>query len=186
VGAFVLWFTGLPAAGKTSIAALVTSDLTARGWTVDTLDGDEVRTHLSRGLGFSKEDRDLSVLRVGWVASRLARAGAAVIVSVISPYEESRRAVRAMIEEHSPFIEIHVATPVAVCIKRDPKGLYKKAFAGEVKHFTGVDGPYEEPSNPELRLFTESRLPRESADEVIARLQELRLIVHKDLVINRG
>jgi adenylyl-sulfate kinase len=173
---FVLWFTGLSAAGKTTVGSLVAQDLEARGLTVEVLDGDVVRTHLSRGLGFSKEDRDTNILRIGWVASRLARAGAAVVVSAISPYEETRRAARAYVEEHAPFVEVHVATPLEVCAARDPKGLYKKALAGELHGFTGVDDPYEEPESPELRLHTETQSPIQSATAVLALLTELELI----------
>jgi adenylyl-sulfate kinase len=182
VSGFVLWFTGLSAAGKTTVGSLVARDLEGRGCTVDVLDGDVVRTHLSKGLGFSKEDRDANILRIGWVASRLARAGAAVVVSAISPYEETRREARAFVEEHSPFVEIHVATPLEVCAERDPKGLYKKALAGEIEHFTGVDDPYEEPTSPELRLHTERQTPEESAAAVLARLEELELIPAKAAV----
>jgi adenylyl-sulfate kinase len=176
---FVLWFTGLSAAGKTTVGSLVARELEARGRTVEVLDGDVVRTHLSKGLGFSKEDRDVNILRIGWVASRLARAGAAVVVSAISPYEETRRAARETVEEQAPFVEIHVATPLEVCAERDPKGLYKKAMAGEIEHFTGVDDPYEIPSDPELRLHTEGQSPAESAALVVARLEELDLIESK-------
>jgi adenylyl-sulfate kinase len=157
----------------------VARELEARGLTVEVLDGDVVRTQLSKGLGFSKEDRDTNILRIGWVASRLARAGAAVVVSAISPYEEARRAARATVEEQAPFVEIHVATPLEVCAERDPKGLYKKAMAGEIEHFTGVDDPYEIPSDPELRLHTEGQAPEASAALVLARLEELELIESK-------
>jgi adenylyl-sulfate kinase len=173
---FVLWFTGLSAAGKTTVGTRVAAELEQRGLTVDVLDGDVVRTHLSHGLGFSKEDRDTNILRIGWVASRLARAGAAVVVSAISPYEETRRTARRYVEEHAPFVEIHVATPLEVCAERDPKGLYKRALAGEIEHFTGVDDPYEVPADPELRLHTESQSPEESAAAVVARLEALQLI----------
>src|SRR4051812_30202303 len=176
---FVLWFTGLSAAGKTTVGSLVARELEARGRTVEVLDGDVVRTHLSKGLGFSKDDRDANILRIGWVASRLARAGAAVVVSAISPYEEARRSARATVEEQAPFVEIHVATPLEVCAERDPKGLYKRAMAGEIEHFTGVDAPYEVPSNPELRLHTGGQAPAESAALVLARLEELELIESK-------
>ena len=172
----MLWFTGLSAAGKTTVGTLVARELEARGRTVDVLDGDVVRTHLSQGLGYSKEDRDSNILRIGWVASRLARAGAAVVVSAISPYEEARQRARTLVEETSPFVEIHVATPLEVCAERDPKGLYRKALAGEIHHFTGVDDPYEIPSNPELRLHTEEQSPEQSAAAVLARLEELQLI----------
>src|SRR6266851_3769760 len=124
---FVLWFTGLSAAGKTTLGSLVARELEERGLTVDVLDGDVIRTHLSKGLGFSKEDRDTNIERIGWVASRLARAGAVVIVSAISPYRDARRNARALVEEHSSFVEVYVATSLDECERRDPKGLYKKA-----------------------------------------------------------
>src|SRR5215471_3773728 len=173
---FVLWFTGLSGAGKTTIANVVEPELERRGFVVDHLDGDIVRTHLSRGLGFSKEDRDTNIARIGWVASRLARAGAVVIVSAISPYEEMRRHARSLVEQHAPFVEIHVATPIEECARRDPKGLYAAAFAGEIEDFTGVSAPYEEPLDPELRLDTYGRTPPESAITVIDRLEELNLL----------
>src|SRR5690242_11813638 len=128
---FVVWLTGLSAAGKSTIGRLVAAELTERGVLVDTLDGDVVRTHLSKGLGFSKEDRDTNIERIGWVASRLARAGAAVIVSAISPYEEARASARALVEEFAPFVEIHVATSLDECERRDVKGLYARARNGE-------------------------------------------------------
>src|SRR5438093_8351295 len=123
---FVVWFTGLSAAGKTTVANIVEAELEQRGLTVDHLDGDIVRTHLSKGLGFSKEDRDANIARIGWVASRLARAGAAVVVSAISPYEDARRHARALVEASSPFVLVHVATSLEECERRDPKGLYRK------------------------------------------------------------
>jgi adenylylsulfate kinase len=176
VSGFVLWFTGLSAAGKTTVGTLVARELEERGLTVDVLDGDVVRTHLSQGLGYSKEDRDTNIARIGWVASRLARAGAVAVVSAISPYEEARRRARTLVEEHAPFVEVHVATSFEVCAERDPKGLYKRALAGEIDHFTGVSDPYEEPSKPELRLDTAGREPAESAAAVLARLEELELV----------
>jgi adenylyl-sulfate kinase len=179
---FVVWFTGLSAAGKTTVGTLVARELEARGLTVDVFDGDVVRTQLSKGLTFSKEDRDTNVERIGWVASRLARAGAAVVVSAISPYEEARRRARAHTEQHAPFVEVHVATPLEVCARRDPKGLYAKARSGEIEHFTGVSDPYEEPSNPELRLDTAGREPAESAASVLARLEELELVPAREAV----
>jgi adenylyl-sulfate kinase len=177
VSGFVLWFTGLSAAGKTTVGSLVATELEERGHTVEVLDGDVIRTHLSQGLGYSKEDRDTNVARIGWVASRLARAGAAVIVSAISPYAEARRRARTLVEETAPFVEIHVATAVEVCAERDPKGLYAKARSGEIQHFTGISDPYEEPRNPELRLDTAGREPGDSAASVLARLEELDLVV---------
>ena len=179
---FVLWFTGLSAAGKTTVGSLVTRELESRGHTVEVLDGGVIRTHLSHGLGYSKEDRDTNIERIGWVSSRLARAGAAVIVSAISPYEEARRRARALVEEHAPFVEIHVATPLEVCAERDPKGLYAKARAGEIDQFTGVSDPYEEPANPELRLDTAGREPAESAASVLARLEELEVVAARESV----
>jgi adenylylsulfate kinase len=173
---FVLWFTGLSGAGKTTIANNVEPELERRGFVVDHLDGDIVRTHLSKGLGFSKEDRDTNIARIGWVASRLARAGAVVIVSAISPYEELRRHARSLVEPHAPFVEIHVATPLEECARRDPKGLYAAAFAGEIEEFTGVSAPYEAPLDPELRLDTSGRTPSESADAVLERLEQLNLL----------
>ena len=179
---FVLWFTGLSAAGKTTVGSRVALELEERGLTVEVLDGDVIRTHLSHGLGYSKEDRDTNVARIGWVASRVARAGAAVVVCAISPYEEARRRARTLVEESAPFVEIHVATPLAVCAERDPKGLYAKARSGEIEHFTGVSDPYEEPSNPELRLHTEGREPAESAAAVLVRLEELELVPAREAV----
>jgi len=170
---FTLWFTGLSGSGKTTIADLVAPELERRGLLVEKLDGDVVRTHLSHGLGFSKEDRDANVERIGWVASRLTRHGAAVIVSAISPYEEARRKARALVEAEGVFVEIHVATPVEECERRDVKGLYARARAGEIPEFTGVSDPYEEPAAPELRLDTTTLAPRESAQLVIAKLEEL-------------
>jgi adenylylsulfate kinase len=176
VSGFVVWFTGLPAAGKTTIANVVEPELERRGFVVDHLDGDIVRTHLSKGLGFSRDDRDTNIARIGWVASRLARAGAAVVVSAISPYEEARRHARSLVEQNAPFVEVHVATPLDECARRDPKGLYAAAFAGEIDDFTGVSAPYEAPSNPELRLDTTTQTPSESAAVVLARLEELHVI----------
>jgi adenylyl-sulfate kinase len=175
-GGFTLWFTGLSGAGKTTIAHLVGPALEERGKIVEYLDGDVVRTHLSKGLGFSKEDRDTNILRIGWVASRLTRHGAAVIVAAISPYEDVRRQARELVEQYGPFVEVHVHASVDECARRDVKGLYAKAFAGEIKGFTGVDDPYEAPSSPELALNTEEHEPEDSARIVIARLEELGII----------
>jgi sulfate adenylyltransferase len=170
---FVVWFTGFSAAGKSTIAGLVAARLEQRGLVVDTLDGDVVRTHLSKGLGFSKEDRDTNIERIGWVASRLARAGAAVVVSAISPYDEARRKSRALVERHGTYVLVHVATSLEECERRDPKGLYAKAHAGEIQEFTGVSDPYEEPTDAELRLNTEGQTPDVSAAAVLAKLEEL-------------
>jgi adenylyl-sulfate kinase len=170
---FVVWFTGLSGAGKTTVANIVEAELEQRGHVVDHLDGDIVRTHLSRGLGFSKEDRDTNIARIGWVASRVARAGAAVIVSAISPYEEARRHARSLVEPHVPFVEVYVATPLEECARRDPKGLYAAAFAGEIDDFTGVSAPYEEPSHPEVRIDTTGVSPSDSARTVLEALERM-------------
>lgn len=171
-----MWFTGLSGAGKTTVSRIVGAELEARGLTVEYLDGDVVRTHLSRGLGFSREDRDINIERIGWVASRLTRAGACVIVSAISPYVATRATARAMVEEHGPFVEVFVNASVAACEERDVKGLYAKARAGEIAEFTGVSDPYEAPESPEIALLTENETPQESAERVVAGLRERGLV----------
>jgi adenylylsulfate kinase len=168
---FTLWFTGLSGAGKTTIAEIVERELRQRFGKVEVLDGDIVRTNLSKGLSFSKEDRDINVLRIGFVADLLTRNGVAVIVSAISPFKEARDQVRRTIGED--YIEIFVDAPVEVCAERDVKGLYKKAFAGEIEQFTGVSDPYEPPAAPELHIKTDEEEPHESARRVVARLEEL-------------
>ncbi len=170
---FTLWFTGLSGAGKSTVAELVGRRLEEARRVVEYLDGDVVRTHLSKGLGFSKEDRDTNIERIGWVASRLTRHGAAVLVSAISPYEETRRKARALVEEFGSFVEVYVEASVETCAARDVKGLYEKAFAGELKEFTGVSDPYEAPSSPELVLNTEDESPERSAQRVLDKLEEL-------------
>jgi adenylyl-sulfate kinase len=159
-----LWFTGLSGAGKSTIANIVVADLQARGRKVELLDGDEIREHLSRGLTFSKEDRDINIRRIGWVASVLARNGVVAVTAAISPYRAVRDEVRSSMDN---FIEIHVATSLEDCEGRDVKGLYAKARAGEIPEFTGVSDPYEPPENPELRIETSGRTPQESAAEVV-------------------
>ena len=166
---FVVWFTGLSGAGKTTVANIVEAELEQRGLLVEHLDGDIVRTHLSKGLGFSKEDRDANIARIGWVASRIARAGAAVVVSAISPYEDARRHARSLVESHAPFIEVYVATPLEECARRDPKGLYARARAGELSGLTGVGAPYERPADPDLVLGTLD----ESVERGVERVLEL-------------
>jgi adenylylsulfate kinase len=175
-GGFTVWFTGLSGAGKTTIAHMVGQELEARDCIVEYLDGDVVRTHLSKGLGFSKEDRDTNIERIGWVASRLTRHGAAVLAAAISPYEETRRKARALVEDFGPFVEVHVQASVEACAERDTKGLYEKALAGDIKGFTGVDDPYEAPRHPELVLETEREEPQESAQKVLDKLAELGLV----------
>ena len=175
-GGLTVWFTGLSGAGKTTIAHHVGPALEERGKIVEYLDGDVVRTHLSKGLGFSKEDRDTNIGRIGWVASRLTRHGGAVIVAAISPYEETRRAARELVEQYGSFVEVHVHASVEECARRDVKGLYEKAFAGEIKEFTGVSDPYEEPRNAEVVVNTEETSPEEAAQAILTRLEELELI----------
>jgi len=167
---FTLWFTGLSGAGKTTIADIVERELRLRHGKIEVLDGDIVRTNLSKGLTFSREDRDTNVLRIGFVAELLSRNGVGVIVSAISPFKEVRDAVRRSVGED--FIEIYVDAPLEVCAERDVKGLYKKAFAGEIEHFTGVSDPYEPPSSPELHIKTDEEEPHESARRVVLRLEE--------------
>ena len=168
---FTLWFTGLSGAGKTTVAEIVEKELRDRIGNVEVLDGDIVRTNLSKGLGFSREDRDTNILRIGFVANLLTRNGVAVIVSAISPYKEARDLVRRDIGDD--FIEVFVDCPVEVCAERDVKGLYKKAYAGEIKEFTGVSDPYEPPAAPELTLRTNEEDAAESAKRVITKLEEL-------------
>ncbi len=168
---FTLWFTGLSGSGKSTIAQLIGPEIERRGVLVDHLDGDVVRTNLSKGLGFSREDRDTNILRIGFVAKLLTRHGACVICAAISPYRETRDMVREMIDDR--FVEIYVATSLEECERRDLKGLYAKARSGEIKEFTGISDPYEPPFNPEITVHTEGRSPEESADFVITELERL-------------
>jgi adenylylsulfate kinase len=163
----VVWFTGLPSAGKTTIANLVAKRLEHAGVPYEVLDGDVVRTHLSKGLGFSKADRDENIRRIGFVAGLLARHGVTVLVSAISPYRDVRDEVRATVDG---FVEVHVATSLATCQARDVKGLYAKHARGELRGLTGVDDPYEAPLDPELVLRTEDESPEASAERVLAYL----------------
>ncbi|GBC76953.1 putative adenylyl-sulfate kinase [bacterium HR08] len=167
---FALWFTGLPSSGKTTIARLLEGHLRARGLRVEVLDGDEVRRHLSPQLGFSKEERDVHIRRIAYVAQLLVRHGVIAIVAAISPYRETRQYARELIGR---FVEVYVKCPLEVCIARDVKGLYKKALRGEIANFTGISDPYEEPLAPELILHSHEETPEESTHRVIARLIEL-------------
>jgi len=151
---FVLWFTGLPGSGKTTIASRVASILRNRGYRVELLDGDWARQTVSAGSGFTREERTAHLKRIAWIARLLARNGVIVLCSFVSPYREARKAVRDIVEEEVPFKEIYVYCPLEECIRRDPKGLYKKALRGEIKHFTGISDPYEPPENPDLVLNT--------------------------------
>ena len=161
---FTLWFTGLSGAGKSTIANILEKKIKDKGLKIEILDGDVVRTHLSKGLGFSKEDRDANIRRIGYVASLLSRNGVIAITAAISPYRSVRDEVREM---HENFIEIYAKCPLEVVEKRDVKGLYKKARAGEILQFTGVSDPYEEPIKPEVVVETSKETPEESADKIL-------------------
>jgi adenylylsulfate kinase len=168
---FTVWFTGLSGAGKSTIAEMLYHELRARDLKVEILDGDVVRRNLSKGLGFSKEDRDTNIIRIAFVAQLLTRNGVATICCPISPYRETRNRAREMIGD---FVEVYVhATVEELARSRDPKGLYKRALAGELKHFTGVDDPYEPPENPELVVDTMVETPEESLRKVLEALARL-------------
>ena len=171
---FTLWFTGLSGAGKTTISKIVEDQLRERGSRVEVLDGDVIRENLSKGLGFSKEDRDTNIRRIAFVADLLSRNGVPVITAAISPYRELRDEARELMGDR--FIEMFVKASVEVCAERDVKGLYEKAFKGQIKEFTGVSDPYEPPLNPELTLDTEHDSAEEDAARVIAMLEERQLI----------
>ncbi|HWG93460.1 MAG TPA: adenylyl-sulfate kinase [Mycobacteriales bacterium] len=169
-----VWFTGLPSAGKTTLAAAVGAALAERAPArpVELLDGDEVREFLSKGLGFSREDRDTNVLRIGWVAATLARHGVVVLASVISPFAQTRARVGELhTGKGAGFLEVHVAAPVEVCSRRDVKGLYAKQARGELSGLTGVDAPYEVPEAPALRVPTHEQPLEESVSQVLALLE---------------
>jgi adenylylsulfate kinase len=180
---FTVWFTGLSGAGKTTLANIVQEQLLARGYKVETLDGDIVRTHLSKGLGFSRADRDTNILRIGFVANLLTRNEVVVLVSAISPYRATRDQVRADI---GSFVEVFVKCPLEICIERDTKGLYKKALAGEIAQFTGVSDVYEHPLNPEIVVETANETPSESALKIMARLEELGYLANEEFVQSNG
>ncbi len=167
---FTIWFTGLSGAGKSTLAEMLYDELKKRDLKVEMLDGDVVRTNLSKGLGFSKEDRDTNILRIGFVADLLTRNGVATIVSAISPYREARNQCREMIGQ---FVEVYVHATVEECTRRDVKGLYQKALAGEITGFTGVDDPYEPPENPEILVDTLSEEPEESLRNLLEKLGEM-------------
>lgn len=174
---FTLWLTGLSGAGKSTLALDLKNKLLERGVEIELLDGDEVRTNLSKGLGFSKEDRDTNIRRIGYVSRLLARNGVGVISAAISPYREVRDEVRAETErDGAAFIEVFVKCPIDVLAERDVKGLYKKALAGEIKEFTGVSDPYEEPLGPEITVETDRETVDESARKIIAGLERLGLL----------
>ena len=168
---FTIWITGMSGAGKSTVTTILERELRGRGLPVEVLDGDVVRTHLTRGLGFSKEDRDENIRRVGWVCELLTRHGVVAIAAVISPYRDVRDEVRGRIGR---FVEVYMEAPVEVLAERDVKGLYRKAMAGEIESFTGVSDPYEPPLSPEVICHSDGReTPEESAAKVLSRLEEL-------------
>lgn len=173
---FTVWLTGLSGAGKSTLSTALEEELERRGVLVELLDGDVVRTHLSKGLGFSREDRDTNIERIGWVASRLARHGAAVLVAAISPYRETRDEARRRVEEQGVFVEVWVKADVEECARRDVKGLYAKALAGEIAQFTGVSDPYEPPENAEVVVDTVRQTPAESLAQVLSYLEGTGLV----------
>lgn len=171
---FTIWFTGLSGAGKSTISDIVERELRERGHRVEVLDGDVVRTNLSKGLGFSKEDRDTNIRRIGWVCQVLTRNDVVAIAAAISPYRAVRDEVRDAVGR---FVEVYVEAPIEVLAERDVKGLYKKALAGEITGFTGVSDPYEPPMNPEVTCHSDGReTPEESAQKVLSKLAELRYL----------
>lgn len=170
---FVVWITGMSGAGKTTIASLLRIWLLELGAPVELLDGDEMRTHLSKGLGFTRKDRDENIRRIGLVAELLSRNEIVVIVAAISPYRAVREELRSLIPS---FVEVYVACPLEVLIARDTKGLYEKALRGEIEHFTGISAPYEAPLNPELAIDSSSENPKQSTIRVWNKIRDLGLI----------
>jgi len=170
---FTLWFTGLPCSGKSTLAEIIAPELARRGRTVDILDGDVVRTNLTKGLGFSKEDRDENIRRIGFVCGLITKHGGIAISAAISPYRSVRNEVRSKIEN---FVEVFVDTPLELCIQRDVKGMYKKAIAGEMKNFTGISDPYEPPLHPEIVIHTQKESEQESAARILGSLERMGLI----------
>jgi adenylylsulfate kinase len=174
---FILWFTGLSGAGKSTLAERLVTVFRERGYRVELLDGDEVRTNLSKGLGFSKEDRDTNIRRIGYVARLLARNGVIAITAAISPYREIRDENRANAERDAvPFVEVFANATLDALVERDVKGLYKKALAGEIKNFTGVSDPYEAPHSAEIDVRTDNQSPDESLSAILRYLSERKLI----------
>ena len=171
---FTVWFTGLSGSGKSAISDSLVAELQQRKSKIEVLDGDVVRENLSKGLGFSKEDRDTNVRRIAFVADLLSRNGVPVITAAISPYRDIRDEAREMMNDR--FIEVFVDTPLEVCEARDVKGLYAKARSGEIPEFTGVSDPYEAPENPEITIKTEGETPEESAQQILGYLDERKLI----------
>lgn len=175
---FTIWFTGLSGAGKSTLSTMIQERLGKRGRNVEILDGDIVRTHLSKGLTFSKEDRDTNIKRIAFVCSLLTRNGVATISAAIAPYREARAWAR---NEIGNFVEVYVKCPIEVCRQRDVKGLYKLADEGKLKGFTGIDDPYEEPENPELVIETDKETPEQSVQRILLKLEELGYLEPEDV-----
>ena len=171
---FTIWFTGLSGSGKTTISHILVKEFDDRGLPLEVLDGDVIRENLSKGLGFSKEDRDINIRRIAFVADLLSRNEVPVITAAISPYREIRDEARELM--NGRFIEVFVDTPLEECEKRDVKGLYAKARSGEIPEFTGVSDPYEAPESPEITIKTVDRTPVESAREILVYLEQRELI----------
>ena len=171
---FVVWLTGLPSSGKTTVARILEEELRGRGLRVELLDGDEVRRWLSPEAGFSREDRERHLRRVAYVSKLLARNGVAVIASFVSPYRSVREEARRLVEaEGLRFVEVYVKCPLEVCMERDVKGLYRRALRGEISDMTGVQDPYEEPTKPEVVVETDRETPEECAGKILRKLVEL-------------
>ena len=175
---FTIWFTGLSGAGKSTLSKIIEQRLKARNRNVEVLDGDIVRTHLSKGLGFSREDRNTNIQRIAFVCSLLTRNGVIAIAAAISPYREAREWAR---KEIGNFVEVYIKCPIDVCRERDVKGLYKLADEGKLKGFTGVDDPYEEPERPQLVIETDKETIEESVARIFAKLEELGYLEPEDL-----
>jgi adenylyl-sulfate kinase len=176
---FTVWFTGLSGAGKSTIAERLEQELIQRGRKVEVLDGDVVRTHLSKGLGFSKEDRDTNIRRIAFVAKLVTRHGGVVITAAISPYAEIRDEAREDISKVGGFVEVYVECPLDELVRRDVKGLYEKAIRGEIKNFTGVSDPYEAPVNPEVVVHTAQESVEESTAKILGKLEDLGYIARE-------
>ncbi|RLG83903.1 MAG: adenylyl-sulfate kinase [Thermoprotei archaeon] len=164
---FVVWFTGLPGSGKTTLARGVAEKLREKGFRVEVIDGDWARKTISIGAGFTREERRVHLHRIAWVARLLARNGVIVLCSFVSPYRDVRKMVKEIIEEEVPFVEVYVQCPLEECIRRDPKGLYKKALRGEIKHFTGISDPYEPPENPDIIVDTVNHTVDENINKIM-------------------
>jgi adenylylsulfate kinase len=177
---FTIWFTGLSGSGKTTLAQIITNWLREAGRKIEVLDGDTIRTNLGKGLGFSKEGRDENIKRVGFVSDLLSRNDVIAIVACISPYSAARDFNRKRIGN---YFEVYAKCDLKECIKRDPKGNYKKALAGEIKNYTGIDDPYEEPRNPEVVVETDKSTPEECARKIMKRLEEMNFLEEKELEV---